>query len=171
MPARVKKTLHEPLGVDAVAPHKTRRTVRALKRLTPVHWAYIHFKLAIGIAWPIALWAFTPAVVNDALQRTIVSSMAGTTILGGLMSVVGLVMTAQRGKVRTIGVSIELAGIALLSSGPLAYFLTQATLALENTERIALAFFCYAMLAALICRLVMLLPWFIREAQPDGKSL
>lgn len=153
-----------------MAPHKTRRTICALQRLTPVHWAYIHFKLAIGVAWPIALWVFTPAVVNDALQRTIISAMSGVTIVGGIMSVVGLVMTAQRGKVRTIGVSIELAGIALLSSGPLAYFLTQATLALDNTDRVALAFFSYAMLAALICRLVMLLPWFIREAQADGKA-
>ena len=169
MPVRVPETLHETSEAQ-VAPHKTRRTIRALKRLTPVHWAYIHFKLAIGVAWPVALWVFTPAAVNDALQRTIISTMSGVTIIGGVMSIVGLVMTAQRGKVRTIGVSIELAGIALLSSGPLAYFLTQATLALDNSDRVALAFFCYAMLAALICRLVMLLPWFIREAQTDGKA-
>lgn len=170
MPERVSETIHEPLEAP-VAPHKTKRTFRALRRLTPVHWAYIHFKLAIGVAWPAALWIFTPAAVNDALQRTIITSMAGATITGGVMSIIGLVMTAQVGKVRTIGVSIELAGIALLSSGPLAYFLTQATLALEDTERVALAVFSYSMLAALICRLVMLLPWFIREAQADGKSL
>lgn len=154
-----------------MAPHKTRRTIRALRRLTPVHWAYIHFKLALGMAWPVALFFYTPTVVNDALQRTIVSTMCGVTILGGVMSIIGLVMTAQRGKVRTIGVSIELAGIALLSSGPLAYFFTQATLAMHDLDRVALAFFSYAMLAALICRLVMLLPWFIREAQAEGKTL
>lgn len=170
MPDRVTETLHEPLG-ETVAPHKTRRTVRALKRLTPVHWAYIHFKLAIGLAWPTALFLFTPAVVNDALQRSIISAMAGVTIVGGLMSIVGLVMTAQRGNVRTIGISIELAGIALLSSGPLAYFLTQSTLAFDDQDRVALAVFCYAMLAALICRVVMLLPWFIRTAQAEDTAL
>lgn len=150
-----------------MAAHKTRRTLRALKRLTPVHWAYIHFKLAVGIAWPVALFLFTPAVVNDALQRSIITAMSGVTVVGGLMSIVGLVMTAQRGNVRTIGISIELAGIALLSSGPLAYFLTQATLAVNDQDRVALSVFCYAMLAALICRVVMLLPWFIRTAQAE----
>lgn len=148
-----------------------RKLGRVLARLTPVHWAYIHFKLIIGIAWPLTLWALTPAVVNEALQRAIVTTMASVTVIGGLLSIVGLIMTAQRGKVRTIGVSIELAGIAFLSSGPLAYFLTQAYLALENTERAALAVFSYAMLAALACRLVMVLPWFIREAQAEGKDV
>lgn len=150
-----------------------RRIGRALRRLTPVHWAYIHFKLALGVAWPITLWALTPAVVNEALQRAIVTTMASVTVIGGVMSVVGLVMTAQRGRTRTIGVSIELAGIALLSSGPLAYFLTQATLAMGpgGEQRTALAVFSYAMLAALICRVVMLLPWFIREAQAEGKDV
>ncbi|WP_307083520.1 hypothetical protein [Arthrobacter agilis] len=154
-----------------MAPHKTRRTARALKRLTPVHWAYIHFKFALGVVWPTVLWLLTPTAVNDALQRTIVTTMAGATILGGIMSITGLIMTAQRGRVRTIGVSIELAGIALLSSGPLSYFFTQAYLALSNYERAALAVFAYAMLAALICRFVMLLPWFIREAQAEGKDV
>lgn len=150
-----------------------KRLFRTLRRLSPVHWAYIHFKLALGVAWPITLWALTPTVVNEALQRAIVTTMASVTVIGGLMSVVGLIMTAQRGKARTIGVSIELAGIALLSSGPLAYFLTQATLAMGagGEQRTALAVYAYAMLAALICRLVMLLPWFIRESQPEGKDV
>lgn len=170
MPDRVNETLHEPVEAS-VAPHKTRRTIRAIKRLTPVHWAYIHFKLAIGLAWPIALFNFTPEVVNDALQRSIISAMAGVTITGGMMSIVGLVMTAQRGNIRTIGISIELAGIALLSSGPLAYFLTQSTLAITDPERVALAVFCYAMLAALVCRVVMLLPWFIRTAHAEDTAV
>lgn len=154
-----------------MAPHKMRRALHALKRLTPTHVAYIHFKLALGVVWPATLWALTPSVVNDVLQRAILSTMCGVTIIGGTMSIIGLVMTAQRGKVRTIGVSIELAGITLLCSGPLAYFLTQATLAIGDTERAALAVFAYSMLAALLCRLVMLLPWFIREAQPEGKGV
>lgn len=161
---------HTPPG----APARVLKTiVRGVKRLTPIHWAYLHFKLAIGVAWPATLWAVTPTVLHDALKMQMVGLMCLTTLLGALLSIVGLVMTAQRGRVRTIGVSVELAGIALLSSGPLAYFLSQTTLAFSGNghERAALAVFSYAMLAAIVCRLIMLIPWFIREGRDERKEV
>ena len=144
-----------------------------LKRLTPRHWAWIHFKVALGFVWASCMIAFTPVALQSALGALIPLWMA-LTIAGTSVSIVGLVMTVSlNAKIVLYGVSIELAGLCLFVAGPLVYFLTQFTLIFtEGPEnRLALTAFAYAMVSVLIYRFVVIVPRFFREARDESKEV
>lgn len=127
-----------------------------LRRLTIQDWVWLHFKVALMV-WAAVLWRFTPVKVGDAIGSLIVA-VSVVTLLGGLISVAGLIRSAwsRTAAVRWLGV--ELAGLTLMSVGPGAYFAVQvwlaATLA-DGEQRYALCVLAYVLCAAMLARVVI----------------
>lgn len=131
--------------------------MKYFKRLTPVHWAWVHAKVALG-TWAALLLTFTPERVNSALGWTLIGSIALVTILGALVSIVGLVMSVQAGRYALTGLTIELSGLYfMLLGGAVPYLVTQfsLTFAAAGSDRIALTAFAYSMCAFLVCRIAL----------------
>lgn len=145
---------------------------KVLSRLTPRHWSWLHFKLAL-LVWSLTFLRYTPIRVDDTLGAQIVQLALGVTALGCLISMVGLIMSAQGGKAGVIGLSIELSGIYFTFAAPIVYFFTQVWLAAslpEGEQRYALGVYAYVVIAAMICRLVIVRPRRKREANDPSKE-
>lgn len=147
-----------------------RRGVRAigtaLRRMNAVDWAQLHAKAA-GAAWPIVFILVTPQRVSDSLGAVLVLVLACSTLVGAVVSSVGLVMAARNANEdpadlrftlrRTLrGLAIELLGISAMLLGIALYFVTQAVLSFgpDGDQRVALTVFVYFTGAMLIARLV-----------------
>lgn len=128
---------------------------RVLKNMTRTDWAFVHFKASIGLLWLIPLLQYSnlrQGIVTDFLWV-----LCGITFLGFWVSVVGIVMSAQRYRVRRIGFVVEMTGIWLLASGPLVYMAMQVGVWIDTGRSTLLAItFGYVMLAAIIARGVMI---------------
>jgi hypothetical protein len=131
--------------------------MKYLKRLTLVHWAWMHAKVALGV-WAVLLYTFTPERVNLALGWVLIGSVTLVTLVGAVVSIVGLVMSVQLGRVALAGLTIELSGLYfMLLGGAFPYLVTQFSLAFGSagSDRIALTAFAYAMCAFLLCRIAL----------------
>lgn len=144
-----------------------------LKRLTPRHWAWLHFKIMLGVFWAVLMFVYTPYGIENALGRGLVTGWLLVTIIGCLTSVVGLVMTVGDGKVHVLGVSVELVGLILFSVGPVIYFFTQLALLFNGDirDRLALVVLAYAMCSVFIYRFVVIVPRYRQEARDETKEV
>ncbi|MEV8023652.1 hypothetical protein [Microbacterium sp. NPDC080220] len=140
--------------------------VSAFKRMNGVDWAQLHAKAAAAL-WAIVFFIITPQRVSDSLGAVLIWVMTSSTLLGAVVSIVGLVMAARhpdespselRSTLRRTlrGLAIELLGIAGMLLGIALYFLTQAVLSFgpEGDQRVALTVFVYFTGAMLVARLV-----------------
>lgn len=146
--------------------------MQVLKKLTLRNWAWVHFKLSLGVVWALTMAIWPPAGVVRTLEQPLISVWMILTIVGVLTSLVGYVMTQTGGKAGVVGVSVELSGLSFFAVGPLIYFFTQLALALTGAwdERIALAAFSYAMCSVLAYRFVVVILRFRREAHDESKE-
>lgn len=125
-----------------------------LRRLTKTDIAYLHFKLALGIM------LYIPLLQSPSLQAQtsgiFLTIWAAVTGCGLLVSLCGLVLGAQDGESRKVGIGIELAGLTLLMGGPAAFMAVQVGLLFTGGRTSGLAvMFPYVICAALVCRIVM----------------
>lgn len=128
----------------------------SFKRFTSQDWSWVHFKIALLI-WTILLMQFTPTAVFSALGVVIVVAMV-VSMLGILISLVGLGMSAQPDKIGLLGLSIEYSGLLFTTAGPITYFIVQVYLAVTlptGDQRIALCALGYVVCAALFARFRM----------------
>jgi hypothetical protein len=131
--------------------------MKYLKRLTLVHWAWVHAKVALG-AWAVLLYLFTPERVNLALGWVLIGSVTLVTLVGAVVSVIGLIMSVQPGRIALVGLTVELSGLYfMLLGGAVPYLVTQFSLisSVSGSDRIALTAFAYAMCAFLVCRIAL----------------
>lgn len=127
----------------------------ALRGLTRTDWAFVHFKAALGLLWVIPL-VKSPAVQGNTPLWFILAWMA-LFILGFLVSLVGLVMSAQTFQTRRNGFRVEMTGLVLLMSGPAIYMLVQAGVWITSgVDRSTAIVFGYIICAALLPRMVMI---------------
>lgn len=126
-----------------------------LRRLTRVDIAYLHFKLALGIM------LYIPLLQSPSLQAQtnglFLTIWVAVTAVGLLVSLAGLVLGAQEGEPRRVGVAIELAGLTLLMAGPSVFMAVQIALLFVPGARVSglAIMFPYVICAALVCRMVM----------------
>lgn len=130
--------------------------MKYLSHLTRTDWGYIHFKASIGLLW------LLPLLQSSNLRRGIVTDFLWVlcliTFIGFLLSVVGIVMSAQKYEVRRKGFVVELTGIWLLASGPIVYMAMQLGVWLDSGRSTLLAIaFGYVMFAAILARGIMVL--------------
>ncbi len=146
--------------------------VRALKRVRLQDWAWVHFKFALGIAWPLLTLAALPPSVNT-IQQGVVYAWFGLTIVGAILSIVGIIMSAQPGKAGVLGIPIELAGLVFLFAGPFLLFLVYMWLYFwpNGTEiRPTVIGLTWALWAGVLARSALILPRYRREAHDETKE-
>jgi hypothetical protein len=128
---------------------------QALSHLTRLDWAYVHFKAALGLLW------FIPLTQVDYLQRQtavwFIVTWAVITCTGFVVSLVGLVMSAQSFQTRRNGFVVEMAGLWLIMAAPAVYGVIQVGLMWTTGENRWLAIaFAYILCAALLPRMIMI---------------
>jgi hypothetical protein len=128
--------------------------LRAFGRLTRTDWAFLHFKAALGILLIIPLTQLSQIKENTSVIFLCV--WATLTIVGFWVSVVGLVMSAQRYEMRHRGFQWEMTGLFLLMSGPAAFAAVETGIWIATGHQKAVAVaFAYVIMAAIIARMVM----------------
>lgn len=127
------------------------------------------------MAWSIAtLVTATPSLL--ASLGWVVYLIAITTLTGAAVSLVGLIMSAQTGTKAVLGLTVELVGLFLMLVGPFGYFAANALLSITGFWHFAAAsflpamFFAYAMVAAIINRILIVAPKRYREGHDASKS-
>lgn len=127
---------------------------------------WLNFKVVIA-TWSVAQMVFPPAPILAAIgSMHIVWTVA--TLLGSLVSIVGLLLTFHY-QYRKLATVLELCGLIFMAFGTFVYFATQLTLLtqgpLEETlnTRLALAIFAWGMFAAVIARMLAVIPRFHKE--------
>jgi hypothetical protein len=96
-------------------------------RLTPVDWYFLLFKLCLVIVWPVSLFGNHESVA-PILSVPVMYAWVAISWIGFIISLVGLVMGAQRGTTRLSGLRVEVAGLYMFMAGPLIYTLVMAVL-------------------------------------------
>lgn len=137
------------------AVEKLKALRRALSHLTRLDWAYVHFKAALGLLW------FIPLVQLDYLQRStalwFIIAWAAVTCTGFLVSLVGLVMSAQTFQTRRNGFVVEMTGLWLIMAAPAVYGMLQVGIMWTTGEdRLIAMAFAYILCAALLPRMIMI---------------
>lgn len=148
-----------------------RRALRALRRLQLTDWAWLQFKIVVGILWPAALIAYPPKVSAAFLGGAFVV-VALMTMFGAIISATGLVMSRQGGRAEVLGLTVETVGLMFFLAGHVSYFFTQIAILTAPgqpvVDRIAFTVFVYGMGTAAVARLVVILT--ARHNVSAGKS-
>lgn len=129
---------------------------RVLGHLTPIDWAAVSMKLALGVAWPFFYFSGSP-VRLDGFDNALLGAWCLCVIVGFVVSLAGLIAAAQPRRFRYSGRQIEMAGIWLLLGAPLCYGILQAGLWEEtgNPIRGAQVALAWAIGSALVLRLLI----------------
>lgn len=149
-----------------------RKVIDYVRRLRPHQWAWLHFKFALGIGWSTAILFVTPTQIQQVTSEGGLRVWAYGTLAGAIVSLVGMFINlADSEKRARFGIRLELTGLILFAGGPLQYLIVQVTLLTQSDEafsqRYALTWFAYAMLAAVIVRLVIVFTAMRRGVRPD----
>lgn len=150
------------------------RTLRdwLFRRITLRHWAWIHAFLALGVGWGTAMIFSPPPSYHGFVEAASIFLMGLSTLIGGLVSVVGMIMTlVDRRKIAITGLWVELVGAVLLTGGPLQYLGLQIGYIADGQtdSRYALAWFSYAMIAFMLVRFSVVIPAIIAARRADRR--
>lgn len=134
--------------------NRLRQLKTMVGRLTRTDWAFVHFKASLGIM------LMTPLVQLDSIKHSttvwFLCIWATLTLIGFWVSVVGLVMSAQKYETRHRGFAVEMTGLVLLMLGPAVFAAIQTGIWIETGQSKAVAVsFCYVIMSALLARMVM----------------
>lgn len=133
---------------------RARCILRAFGRLTRTDWAFLHFKAALGILLIIPLTQISQIKENTSVVFLCI--WATLTIAGFWVSVIGLVMSAQRYEMRRKGFIWEMTGLFLLMSGPAAFGAVEVGIWVVTGQQKAVAVaFAYVIMAAIAARMIM----------------
>lgn len=140
--------------------------MKLLKRMRAKQWAWLHFKIALGGFWSTAMFFVTPTVLKEGLPTTSILLWTIGTMIGMVISVVGMFMSMTRSRrLQLIGLTIEFVGLMLFMGGPIQYFSIQASqLGINFQDRFALACFAYAMVAAVLVRVIEVVSILLKNA-------
>lgn len=126
---------------------------------------WLHFKIALGIGWTTAMLFSTPYSIDAEVSRTSIQVWTIGTCVGAIASIIGMFMTlAMKRKTALVGLHVEFIGLMLFAGGPIQYFLVQLSLLSSDPDsRIAIAWFAYSMLAAILARMSIVGSRIFRE--------
>ncbi len=92
---------------------------KSFRRVPLSSWAWVHFKLVLGVVYPVLAVFNNPLGVGDFISHPLLLVWLGCINFGAVASIVGIVLSAQTGRKGVIGVSVELIGLIFLFLGPL----------------------------------------------------
>ena len=131
------------------------RLKRAFGRLTRVDWAFLHFKAAIGLFLMFPLSQL--GSVQNALTAWFIVAWLVVTTVGFWVSVVGLILSAQRHETRRTGFRVEMTGLCLIMAGPVVFMLVQAGIWVDTgADKGTAIALCYVIASAILARMVMI---------------
>lgn len=134
---------------------KLQRLTRALRRLTRVDLAFLHFKVALGIMLMLPLSQL--GSVQYATSAPFIVAWLVVTWVGFSVSVVGLVLSAQRHETRRTGFRVEMTGLGLMLAGPLGFIGVMAGIWIDTGQDKGTAIaLCYVIASAILARMVMI---------------
>lgn len=130
--------------------------VHGLKYVQKNDWAWMHFKAAIGILLPLMCWINPPVATRTGLVGTpVMHAILIMLLVGGLISIVGMLARATRVRPLIVGYAIEMCGLIPLIAGPTLMAVIYAVSAYTGGASSLVGFaFCYALSAALFARYV-----------------
>lgn len=132
-----------------------RSLMDALRGLTRIDWAFVHFKAALGLLWIIPLTQST--YLQDRTAPWFILIWGFLTTAGFVVSLIGLVMSAQSFETRRNGFRVEMSGLILLMSAPAIYGLIQIGLFITTgADRLIAIAFAYIICSAVVPRMVMI---------------
>ncbi|AVR56901.1 membrane protein [Microbacterium phage Triscuit] len=129
---------------------------------------WLNFKLALG-GWAFVMMVLPPIPVVGATGFLLHALWTGSALAGAIISAVGIIMSFWRSpRVYKASVAVELGGLSLLFIGPAIYLFTQLGLTWSDPpesiqSRLALVFFAWAMVCAVLARIVTVVPRFHKE--------
>jgi uncharacterized membrane protein len=127
----------------------------ALRGLTRTDWAYVHFKAALGLLWIIPLTQST--YLQNRTAPWFILIWGFLTTLGFVVSLIGLVMSAQKFETRRNGFRVEMTGLVVLMSAPAIYGLIQIGLIFTTgSDRWIAIAFAYIICSAIVPRMCMI---------------
>ena len=130
--------------------------ITKFNKLRPDQKAWLHAKVAL-LLWGTLFLFFTPTKIETALGF-LAFLVALSIIIGTVTSIIGLYISiSQNVDTARRGVNIELAGLYVLLSGPLAYTLTSAFLIFgpEGDQRLPVTALAYAICAFIWIRITL----------------
>lgn len=126
----------------------------ALAGLTPVDRAFIQFKAALGILLMIPLVQLPS--IRDNTTAVFLVIWCAVTILGFWISIIGLIMGAQKYETRHTGFRVEMIGLWLLFAGPAVFAAIEAGVWIVTGRQTAVAVvFAVVICLAIRARMVM----------------
>lgn len=147
-----------------------RRFAHGLKYVGKDDWAWIHAKAAIGILCPLMAFINPPAATRTGVVHIQVLNLILLMLaIGGIISIVGLLVRGARIKPQLVGYAIEMAGLVPLIAGPfllsVIYLVTAATGGVASLVGFA---FTYTLSAILFARYVDTLLHHLTASTTDG---
>lgn len=137
-------------------------------------WAWVNFKAAVGFVLPLSVLLNMPDALNGRLGPALLLWWAGLTIGGTVISLSGLTMFMHRHrhpKAGTIGLSVELAGLAFMLAGPLVLLLAYVWLAVTDSPRWVAIGFLWGLCATILVRFTQVYPRYRAEASDQSKEV
>lgn len=129
--------------------------VKGLPFLDARDWGWAHFKVFIGGVTPIMALIQPPASVTSGnLDGTLVVILLSMVIVGGVLSVVGVLLRGTRVQPLIVGYTLELGGLIFLGGGFLLLTIGYFYNAVLTGSTILGALFCYSIFAALLARFI-----------------
>lgn len=140
--------------------------MKLIKRIRAKQWAWLHFKIALGLFWASAMFFVTPTTLKEGLPDTNILVWTIGTMIGMVISVVGMFLSMTRTRrLQLIGLTVEFVGLALFIGGPVQYLSIQISqLGINFQDRFALSCFAYAMVAAVLVRIVEVVTLLLQNA-------
>lgn len=137
------------------------------KRLKIRHYMSTLVYLLAGVLWPSFAAVHPPIFLRDPLDTTILAICLWISVIGGLIQIFGYLSSQQGGKLGTLGVSIELVGLILISIAPIAYVVAFVGVIFFSTVTApaeAASILILVVTAIYLNRAVILIPRFRYEA-------
>lgn len=121
--------------------------------MTRTDWGWVVAKTVTGLVLPAALFTWTPLAVKEGrLSQGVLAAVLAFMILGGLLSIIGIVLRGTRVRPLLVGYAIEIAGIVSLILGPLILAGIYTTNAVITGNNPTGAVFCLCLAAPFVAR-------------------
>lgn len=146
--------------------------IRGLKHIRKDDWAWIHAKAAIGILCPMMAFVNPPlATRNGQMQVSVLYLVLCMLAVGGILSIIGLLLRGTRIKPSIVGYAFEMAGLIPLIAGPFFMSLIYLVTASQNGASLLGFGFTYALAAILFARYVDILIHRLVQVESKGVGL
>lgn len=138
-----------------------------LKRVRPDRWAWVVFKLVLGLGWTHAMLFVTPPNLLNQINPSFVPPWAIGTAIGAVVSIAGMFIALTRNRrVSFTGLLIEFVGLVALLGGPVQYFSINVGVLFNSFEsRYALSWFSLAVVCACAVRLIQVATDIVRKGR------